>query len=289
MKIFEIKDNKVSEGVQPQRHKLNGTEPIEIWVIGVGEAGRGRKFSFLPVDDRIIDTTPAHAQVAVGKHPTGYPPNPDRFEFRWPAPPQGFKEDESKRVLTNEEAPFPGDVPKAYAAKFGYVTGTTTYIPIPHITRCSIGSTRSGKPKIVQESGRDIGSVLVILRTDIGNRGHHNIQHQGEKITWRCKRCDKRSASGEGVPPKKCPECGTGIHLHISYSPFPGEILAIGVIASGEAGRAASGKQWIAVVPVGSIFLVKAPYHGHQFFWVRDKETIIGGLSQEERDAAELF
>ena len=96
------------------------------------------------------------------------------------------------------------------------------------IFHCTLGETKSGKPKIIQTLGStDHNQALVVLKTPIGFRGG-NSHTGGRADDWT-----------EENP---------------KYLPFPAKILASGQIAQGTAGAMGSGSQYVAIVPAKTIF-----------------------------------
>lgn len=92
----------------------------------------------------------------------------------------------------------------------------------------TVGLTKSGNPKIYQTAEPTTGqTALVVLETGIGFRGGN--QHTGGRV------------------PEYDPK-------NPVFKPFPGEILATGHIAQGDAGGMGSGDQIVAVVPMGEWF-----------------------------------
>jgi len=91
--------------------------------------------------------------------------------------------------------------------------------PGKEIIAASIGTTRSGRPKLVAQSAPNTDeAVVVVLRTPIGFRG--NNKH-----------------------------CGRS-----QEDPFPGKVLTMGIIAQGIAGRMGSGDQLVALIPKGVVW-----------------------------------
>jgi len=155
-----------------------------------------------------------------------------------------------------------------------------------------IGQTKSGKPKLLarEEAGTD-EKIIVVFRTPIGFRGGNS--HTGDRIGWSCASC--RVERDEEVP-KTCPRCGAldggTLGPKIKFAPFPGEIIAQGVIAQGDAGNMGSGDQLVAVMLKGVVFstgytgrLYGAPL-AHYYMW--DGKQLLSA-TWEEWQVADLF
>lgn len=136
------------------------------------------------------------------------------------------------------------------------------------IMYASVGQTRSGNPKLfVADQANTNDKCIVVFRTNIGFRGSNS--HTG----------DRRGTDDNGKP--------TG------FLEFPAlDILARGVIAQGDAGRAGSGDQLVAVMPRGVVF--RTGYGGRLYgapaahYYMFDGETI-KGVTWEERCATDIF
>ena len=76
------------------------------------------------------------------------------------------------------------------------------------------------------------------------------------------------------------------------FLPFPGEIVAEGIIAQGDAGRMGSGKQLIAIMPRDVVF--RTGYNGRLYgapaahYFMFDGEKIIS-VTWEQRIASDIF
>jgi len=132
-------------------------------------------------------------------------------------------------------------------------------IPVANVPRsdaqgrllyADLGSTKSGGPKLIarQEPGGDTGAI-VVFKTGIGFRGSN--AHTGDRAGWACRRHGCK-AEGDGQKPASCPDCGHDVTIR--FAPFPGKVLATGVIAQGDAGGMGSGEQIIAIVPKNVVF-----------------------------------
>ena len=139
------------------------------------------------------------------------------------------------------------------------------------INAAEVGQTKAGKPKLFVKNGPDTNEkIIVVFRTKIGFRGSNS--HTGDRT---------------GEKEKDC--WGTE---HLKFRPFPGEILTIGIIAQGDAGRMGSGQQLVAVMPKDVVF--RTSYSGrlygfpsaHYYKW--DGQRLLA-LTWEEREASDLF
>lgn len=130
-----------------------------------------------------------------------------------------------------------------------------------------IGQTRSGNPKLIAAPFEDAddSAVIAVLRTPIGFRGG-NV-HTGDRAPeWT----------------KENP----------AFLPFPGKILAEGVIAQGDAGAMGSSQQFVAVIPKGVVF--RTAYSGRLYgkplsrYYLWDGSRMLAA-TWEERAATDLF
>lgn len=120
----------------------------------------------------------------------------------------------------------------------------------PRIRVAKIGASRAGKPKLLASDANNPSSekALVVFRSPIGYRGSN------------------RHGDGQG-------------------GPFPGHIIAEGVIAQGDAGGMGSGEQLIAVLNRGVI--VKVSYSGRLYcrpsahYYVFDGERVLVATREE--------
>jgi len=151
-----------------------------------------------------------------------------------------------------------------------------------------LGSTKSGGPKLIarQEPGGDT-EAIVVFRTGIGYRGGNS--HTGDRAGWACRRWGCK-AEGDGQYPATCPDCGHDVTIR--FAPFPGRILATGIIAQGNAGRMGSGEQIVAVVPRGVVF--RTGYSGRLYgrpaahYYLFDGEQLLAA-TWEERMATDIL
>lgn len=278
MKIYTIEGGVVREGAHVERVEKSG---YVIFIIRVGQDGRGRKEGWLVVDDRMIDQRTDHWESVSRsyKKPGEQTWWSECSNYRragaddngvYSLPPHGkavFAKDET----TTETTELDGTVRRA-------VVRQIELFPVLEVRTGRLGQTQSGKPKLV--TGDDSSTdCLVVLRTQIGYRGGNSL-------------------TGDRTDPGK-PEVGNwgdpGYQPEVpaQFAPFPGRILATGTIAQGAAGRAGSGDQHVAVLPKGAIFrtaysgrLYGGPSH-HYFFW--DGQKIHGGLTRDERDAVDVW
>jgi|GEM_PF-812743 len=151
-----------------------------------------------------------------------------------------------------------------------------------------LGSTKSGGPKLIarQEPGEDT-EAIVVFETGIGYRGSN--AHTGDRAGWKCRRWGCK-AEGDGPLPETCPDCGHDVTIR--FAPFPGRILATGVIAQGNAGRMGSGEQIIAIVPKNVVF--RTGYSGRLYgtpaahYYIFDGEQLLA-VTWGERMATDIL
>lgn len=152
----------------------------------------------------------------------------------------------------------------------------------------SLGKTKSGPRLETAEAPTTDSHAILVLRTQIGFRGSN--AHTGDRSGWSCK-C---GAEGLQTEIASCLACGAGLGKGAGYlfHPFPGEVLAKGTIAQGDAGGMGSGEQIIALLPKGAVFRVKLTgrMYGHPEvrYGVYDG-NIVHVLTPEERLLADLF
>ncbi len=120
----------------------------------------------------------------------------------------------------------------------------------------SVGTSQSGKPRLNAAQGAPSpDETIIVFRTPMGVRGGN--AHTGEPVGWKCP-C---GASGSDATPDTCPQCAasrTGYSgPRREFAPFPGEIIARGRIAEGDAGRMGSGEQLVAVVKKNAVFRIR--------------------------------
>jgi hypothetical protein len=96
------------------------------------------------------------------------------------------------------------------------------------INHISLGKTQKGGHKLIEAANTLTNDkCLIVFRTHIGFRGGNS--HTGDRV------------------PDYDPD-------NIEFLPFPCDILAEGTIAQGDAGRAGSGRQLIAIAPKNIVF-----------------------------------
>lgn len=154
----------------------------------------------------------------------------------------------------------------------------------------SIGKTKSGKWKLfASEEASSNQKFVAVLLTGMGFRGGNS--HTGDRAGWKCEKYSCKAA-GEGSVPDSCPECnGTGSYdgPKLQFAPFPGDVLAEGTIAQGDAGRMGSGQQLIAVINRDVYF--RTGYSGRLYggpsahYYVFDG-NIVASMTWEARQAA---
>ena len=184
------------------------------------------------------------------------------------------------------------------------------------ITAASVGITRAGKPKLFAspEGASSTEYALCVLRTKIGYRGSNEYTGDLKDEWWNIDTYYSRSAKDAGIPLKEryaadevreysphlmnlC--CGdgnwrwdAGFDKKSKFEPFPGKVLAKGIIAQGAAGRMGSGEQLVALLPRNTVWrtgysgrLYGAANH-HYHIWNGDK---LISATREERELADLF
>jgi hypothetical protein len=131
----------------------------------------------------------------------------------------------------------------------------------------SLSKTRADKPRLIAATGAMAPEALVVFRSQIGFRGSNS--HTGDR---------------DGTPLNEFGQ--------YSFLPFPGRVLVTGVIAQGDAGRAGSGTQIVALVPKNIVFRVgfggrrySAP-SAYYYYW---NGTVIQRMTWEEREVADLW
>ena len=139
---------------------------------------------------------------------------------------------------------------------------------IPPVQFAEVTQTRSGRPKLLSysyESSMATEKAIVVLRTPIGYRGGN--QHCGDLI----------GRDEEDRP---------------TFKDFPGEVLAEGIIAQGDAGRMGDGEQLIAVMPRDVVFTARlfGRLYGNpsRYYYYFDGQKVLA-LTVEEREISELF
>ncbi len=259
-RVFTIEAGKVTDGARIDTLHLKGAG-IDIPVVKIGEEGRGREQAAMPV---------------------GNPP-------MVPCPDRG------REVYVTAETCGACGVP------LGEQQGYTRNHPDKGMARgmllfAEVGKTKAGKPKFFGgEAPTTEDKIVVVFRTTMGFRGGNS--HTGDRVGWRCTKeaCDARGDGAVEVP-EVCPKCGAsggwGGGPSIEFAEFPGEVLATGIIAEGDAGRMGSGRQLIAVMTKDAVF--RTAYSGrlygkpgsHYYKW--DGQKLVSATWQE-RTTADLF
>ncbi len=180
-----------------------------------------------------------------------------------------------------------------------------------HIHSATVGTTKSGKPKLSQTEEADTTEKCIcVFRTKIGFRGgnSHTGDRKGEYWVrdWfislpesvpekeRYTREEVAAIVAAITPPKEKGiwRWDAGFERKLEFNPFPGEILCEGIIAQGQAGRMGSGEQLVAVMPRGVVF--RTGYSGrlygappaHYYIW--DGGNLLSATWQE-RNLVDLF
>ena len=140
-----------------------------------------------------------------------------------------------------------------------------------HIHSATVGTTKSGKPKLFQTEDADTTEKCIcVFRTMIGFRGGNS--HTG----------DRDGGTEKNYWGVECP----------TFHPFPGEILCEGIIAQGQAGRMGSGNQLVAVMPENIVF--RTGYSGRlygapsaHYYVYRDGQLL--SATWDEREVSGVF
>ena len=183
-----------------------------------------------------------------------------------------------------------------------------------YINFAKIGKTKTEKPKLFQVEYADTTKKCIcIFRTMIGFRGTN--EHTGdlkdeywvresfaifpenvpqkERYTWDEVRrygfeyLKVRYLGKEDMYPPDI-----AFKRKVSYHPFPGEILASGVIAQGDAGRMGRGNQYVAVIPANAVF--RTGYSGRLYgspsehYYIFKDEQLLA-VTREEREVSDIF
>lgn len=120
----------------------------------------------------------------------------------------------------------------------------------------ALRTSRSGRPKLVAQEAPGPDSqekAVLVFRTPFGTRGSNF--HSGDLTDWWCGCGGKGSSWTEG-----CTECGQTLSIHRNYGNMPGEVLAYGVAAEGEAGKSGNGSQYVLIAKVGDV--IRTVYGG---------------------------
>lgn len=258
--VFTIASGSVTAGAVIETLHLKGAG-IDIPTIMIGEEGRGRERGVVPV---------------------GNPPMVPCSECNKDVWTSSDKCEKCGTVLgEKKEGGYTRHHPDA-----GMVRGRLMFV--------EVGETRAGKPKFFsKEKATTEDKIVVVFRTKIGYRG--GSSHTGDRAGWKCSKygCDA-SCDGAAMP-EACPKCGATGSLDgpkLNFAAFPGEIIAKGYIAEGDAGRMGGGEQFIAFVSKGVVF--RTAYSGrlygapgsHYYKWDGSK---LLAATWDERASADLF
>ena len=268
-RVFTIANGNVTEGAAIRTLKLKGAG-IEIPVIMVGEEGRGRERGVVPIGGT-LPTDPC--ERGLRKDLTEYSPTCDK--------------------CGTNNLPRPDDKPE-FTRHFVHPARVGT-VPAP-LRYAEVGTTHAGKPKFfVKKEATTDDSIVVIFETKIGFRGGNS--HTGDRAGWKCSKYGCDALSENANAPETCPKCGGATGSYdggpvINFAEFPGEVIAKGSIAQGDAGRAGSGTQLIAVMPKDVVF--RTSYSGrlygapssHYYKW--DGVKLLAA-TWDERAATDLF
>jgi hypothetical protein len=258
MKVFTIQSGDVFEGARVESFTLKGAG-VSIPAIIIGEEGRGRKLGILPVQ---------------------------------------LLPEEYKKWQEN-----------------GY-----TYIKYVRV-----GETKSGRPKLIQvEDAETIERCICIFETIIGFRGSNSHTGDVRDEYWVPNWLWKSDLSAlvkeflEKEPKEKytkeeamkiIEELNSTVPEEVKFPrekyifdaiftkkrefyPFPGDILSVGIIAQGDAGRMGSGEQLVAIMPADVVF--RTGYSGRLYGYPAEHYYIFrnGQLlatTWEEREVTDIF
>jgi len=180
-----------------------------------------------------------------------------------------------------------------------------------HIHSATVGTTKSGKPKLFQTEDADTTEKCIcVFRTQIGFRGSNSHTGDRKEEYWvrgwysslpesvpkkeRYTREEVKEIVASITPPemKGIWRWDAGFERKLEFHPFPGEILCEGIIAQGDAGRMGSGEQLVAIMPENIIFrtgysgrLYGAP--GAHYYIYRDGQIL--SATWDEREVSDIF
>lgn len=162
------------------------------------------------------------------------------------------------------------------------------------IVAASLGLTRSGNPKMIaaKEATPGIEAAIVVMPTNGGFRG--GVVYTGDLCSWKCDNYDCLPSRGQNPQAcgfltcqLKCTLCG--YETKRDWEKFPGQVLVEGNTAEGDAGRAGSHTQIIALVPAFRVF--RTGYRGrtygnpqaHYSIYNADMNTLVSISSEDRR------
>ena len=274
MKVFTVESGGVASGAEVQQFVLKGAAGKAIPAVVIGEEGRGRKLGILPV---------------------GIPPTP--------CPERGQVQADMACAECGQRRPEG-------------VTGEWIHLSsglLPQrIYNADVGTTQSGRPKLIREAVSDLTQCIVVLRTRPGFRG--STSYTGDRIGWACQvktcktgpdgGCERSSCGYVGLRqhcredlPEVCPRCGESWRDSLypptlEFLPMPGKKLCEGVVAQGNAGRMGGGMQYVIVLPRNTVLRT---YRGGRtygacssHYLVFDGEELLR-VTWEERIASDIF
>jgi hypothetical protein len=263
-RVFTVASGEVIPGAAIDILHLKGAG-MSIPAIIIGEEGRGRERGVVPVSDPPIVPCPDRGR--------------DIRISSWAA--DATKCDKCGVTLgPKKEGRYACTHPDE-----GQVQGRLMF--------AEVGQTKAGKPKfITRNEATSDHFIIVVFTTHIWYRGENN--YTGDFQSWRCPKvgCD---ASGTTSTPAVCPKCGAAgwSGPQPLYENFPGQIIARGYIAQGEAGAiVGGGEELVALMPKNIVFrtaywgrLYGAP-DAHYYKW--DGEKLMAA-TWDERTSADLF
>jgi len=282
-KVFTARHRTVEDGAELKRFELDGAG-VAIDAILVGEGGRGRKLGVLSVQGSGRTLCP-HAGQKLNHRIYGAPDEVRKDKCQLCGTIEGWERDGEHRFHDGTTTP-----------EFQAVHPNTGSVPV-RLMAAGVGKARSGKPKLFAASqANNNEAAIVIMRTGMGYRGGNS--HTGDIIGWEC-RCGAKGAEVER--PEKCPGCGKekdGGHwdhdraITLIVAQFPGQVLAEGTIAQGDAGRMGHGQQYVVLMPKGVVF--RTGFRGRLYggpdavYYVFDGERLLVA-TWEERMATDCF
>lgn len=129
------------------------------------------------------------------------------------------------------------------------------------IYAAALGSTRAGRPKLIAAQGiaAEAEAAIVVCRVEPGYRG--GTEYSGASRKFQCGESPWSWATPECLllreqKPQVCPGCGKKFFREIS-APAPGQVLVLGRVAQGDAGRMGGGEQRILLLPAGETLRIE--------------------------------
>ena len=180
-----------------------------------------------------------------------------------------------------------------------------------NIFASKIGETKSGRPKLIEvdASTTTDENVIIVLRTQIGFRGHNT--HTGDVASqwWELDRYFIDKIKNNEMPLKNkysnkeknnyhkilkqvCPGEDYYFIERFTWKDFPGDIICKGQIAQGDAGYAGRGDQYVAVISKNTVF--RTAYTGRLYGQPKEhyyvfKEGNVLYATWDERTLTDIF